>query len=77
MERLTRREREVSLLLMEEKTDKEIGAILTVSVNTARTHIKNIRRKLGISHRGWARLLELEPEDGNGNETAKNHQNGD
>lgn len=77
MEQLTRQERVVCEFLIEGKTDKEIGAILTISVNTVRTHVNHIRLKLGIGHRGWAHLFEQRPEDSKDNEIPKNHQNGD
>ncbi len=74
---LTPREREILRHLAEGKADKEIGATLGISISTVQTHIKNIRRKLGIRHRGWARLLEAKQEEGEGNEITRNTQNGD
>ncbi len=44
---LTPREREVVQLLAEEKSNKEIGVTLGVSVHTVETHRNNIMRKLG------------------------------
>ena len=44
---LTPREREVVQLLAEEKSNKEIAAILRLSVHTVETHRSNIMRKLG------------------------------
>ncbi len=45
---LTAREREVLLLISEGKTNKEIGAALGISANTADSHRKHIMEKLGI-----------------------------
>ena len=44
---LTNREQEVLDLLTAEKSTKEVAAALTISINTAKTHVRNIRRKLG------------------------------
>lgn len=49
--RLTRRECEVSELLIQEKSNLEICAALFVSENTVRTHIKNIYHKTGAASR--------------------------
>ncbi|MGV9713320.1 LuxR C-terminal-related transcriptional regulator [Gordonia sp. NPDC003424] len=48
---LTSRECEVLRLLRSELTGPEIAAELVVSLNTVRTHIKNIFRKLGVTNR--------------------------
>lgn len=53
---LTSRELEVLFLLMERHTDKEISFTLCVSLNTVKTHVKRILRKLGVkSRRGLSR----------------------
>jgi len=48
-EGLSKREREVLLLLSEGYSRREIGAALTISSNTAATHITNIYQKIGAS----------------------------
>jgi len=54
MDKLTPRERQIYLLVGEGRTNEVIAATLCISVSTVRTHIDNIRRKLGIRGRGWA-----------------------
>jgi DNA-binding NarL/FixJ family response regulator len=46
---LTNREREVTQLLAEGKTTKQISSLLYVSVKTVETHRKKIMDKLGIN----------------------------
>jgi len=46
--RLTRREKEVLQLIIEEHTTKEIANMLYISNSTAETHRLNIIRKLGV-----------------------------
>lgn len=48
---LTRREREVAALVVEELTDAEIGRALHVSPHTVRQHLKNAYRKLEVRSR--------------------------
>lgn len=48
---LTQREREVMVLLVRGRDVGHISKILTVSVNTVRTHVQNIYNKLGIHSR--------------------------
>ncbi|MDA3938409.1 MAG: helix-turn-helix transcriptional regulator [Spirochaetia bacterium] len=48
---LTEREEEVSRLLIKGRTNSEIGAELFISVNTVKSHIKNIYKKLEVSNR--------------------------
>jgi two-component system, NarL family, response regulator NreC len=45
---LTERERQVLRLIAEGKTNKEIAALLTVSINTIETHRKHIMEKLDL-----------------------------
>lgn len=45
---LTEREREILILLAKDKTNKEIAAILGISVKTADYHRTNLMRKLGV-----------------------------
>lgn len=53
---LTRREREVLALVAEGLTNKEIGARLTISVNTVRSHLRFILDKLHINNRVQAAI---------------------
>ena len=48
---LTDRQMDVVRLLVEGKTDKQIGAELDISPLTASTHVKQILRKLGVPRR--------------------------
>jgi DNA-binding NarL/FixJ family response regulator len=50
-EKLTAREQEVSLLLIEGNTYKQVAYSLHISPDTVRQHIKNIYRKLQINSR--------------------------
>ncbi len=60
IEPLTARETEVLAHLSELLSTEEIAATMFVSVNTVRTHVRGILRKLGVSRRtdavrrGWA-----------------------
>jgi DNA-binding NarL/FixJ family response regulator len=51
---LSRREREILLLLAEGKTETEIAATLVLSRKTVATHIQNMLRKLGVHSRTQA-----------------------
>ena len=55
---LTRREREVALLVAQGLTNREIGSRLFITEGTARLHVKHILRKLGFTSRAqvaaWA-----------------------
>ena len=55
---LTKREREVFLLLVENKTTKEIASVLGISEKTVRNHISNVMQKLGVKGRAAA-VVEL------------------
>jgi DNA-binding CsgD family transcriptional regulator len=48
---LSEREEEVSRLLIKGETNYEIGQKLFISVNTVKSHIKNIYHKLSVSNR--------------------------
>lgn len=48
---LTEREQQVLLRVAEGATDKEIAESLTISLNTVKTHIRNILSKLQVSSR--------------------------
>jgi DNA-binding NarL/FixJ family response regulator len=47
---LTRREKEVLTLIIEEKTTQEIAESLFISVNTVETHRMNLIQKLGVKN---------------------------
>jgi DNA-binding NarL/FixJ family response regulator len=53
---LTDREREILRLVAAGKANKEIAAELFISERTARTHVSNILRKLGLASRTQAAL---------------------
>lgn len=48
---VTKREQEILILLIQGKTNKEIGDELCISVNTVKTHIKNIYFKMDVTNR--------------------------
>jgi DNA-binding CsgD family transcriptional regulator len=48
---LTVRETEIAIALLQGKPDKDIGALLYISVDTVKTHLKNIYRKTGAPGR--------------------------
>ncbi|WP_096435986.1 helix-turn-helix domain-containing protein [Alteribacter populi] len=55
---LTKREKEVFELLVQDKTTKEIAAELFISEKTVRNHISNTMQKLGVKGRSQA-VIEL------------------
>ena len=55
---LTKREKEVFLLLINNNTTKEIADILNISEKTVRNHISNVMQKLGVKGRASA-VIEL------------------
>jgi LuxR family transcriptional regulator of spore coat protein len=55
---LTKREREVFELLVQDKTTKEIAQELFISEKTVRNHISNTMQKLGVKGRSQA-VVEL------------------
>ena len=55
---LTKREKEVFSLLIENKTTKEIADVLNISEKTVRNHISNVMQKLGVKGRSSA-VIEL------------------
>ena len=63
VEQLSEREREVLGLLSGMLSTAEVASELYISVNTVKTHLKSIYRKLAATHRGEAvrraRQLEL------------------
>ena len=65
VERLSEREREVLTHLSELLSTAEIATEMYLSVNTVKTHLRSIYRKLSVAHRSDAvrcgRQLELIP----------------
>ena len=55
---LTKREREVFMLLITNKTTKEIASHLKISEKTVRNHISNAMQKLAVKGRAQA-VVEL------------------
>lgn len=55
---LTKREKDVFLLLIKNKTTKEIANELKISEKTVRNHISNAMQKLGCTGRAGA-VIEL------------------
>ena len=53
---LTAREREVLVLLGEGKSNQQIASSLVITERTARTHVSNVLRKLGLESRTQAAL---------------------
>ena len=51
MERLTKSEREIAILVMEGLTNKEIASRRFISVHTVKANLEHIYEKLGISNR--------------------------
>jgi LuxR family maltose regulon positive regulatory protein len=62
VEPLSEREREVLRLLSGMLSTAEIGTEMYISVNTVKTHLRSIYRKLSAAHRGEAvrRARELQ-----------------
>lgn len=55
---LTKREKEVFELLVDNKTTKEIADFLNISEKTVRNHISNVMQKLSVKGRAQA-VVEL------------------
>ena len=55
---LTKREKDVFTLLIQNKSTKEIANILNISEKTVRNHISNAMQKLGCKGRAGA-VIEL------------------
>lgn len=56
---LTERERETLALVSEGKSNKEIADLLCISIETAKSHLQTIYRKLGVKSRTEAAILFL------------------
>jgi non-specific serine/threonine protein kinase len=54
---LTPRERQVAELIARGYTNPQIAATLTITRETAKSHVSNILSKLGVSSRADVRLL--------------------
>ena len=57
---LTPRERQVAELIARGYTNPQIAAELTITRETAKTHVSNILSKLGVSSRSEVRMLMAE-----------------
>ena len=55
---ITKREKEIFQLLIDNKTTKEISSILNISEKTVRNHISNVMQKLDVINRSNA-IIEL------------------
>ena len=55
---ITKREKEIFQLLIENKSTKEISYILNISEKTVRNHISNVMQKLDVINRTNA-IIEL------------------
>jgi len=59
IEALTEREREVLRLLVQGRSNKEIGRDLQIAEDTVKTHVKHIMAKLGVQSRTQAVLYAM------------------
>lgn len=55
---LTKREKEIFKLLIQNKSTKDIAELLSISEKTIRNHISNAMQKLGVKGRAQA-VVEL------------------
>ena len=55
---ITKREKEIFQLLIENKSTKDISTILNISEKTVRNHISNVMQKLDVINRSNA-IIEL------------------
>ena len=55
---ITKREKEIFQLLIDNKSTKEISSILNISEKTVRNHISNVMQKLDVINRSNA-IIEL------------------
>ena len=56
---LTRRERDVLVLVAQGRSNQEIANELVISERTARTHVSNVLRKLQLTSRTQAALVAV------------------
>ena len=68
---ITKREKEIFQLLIENKSTKEISAILNISEKTVRNHISNVMQKLDVINRSNAIIELIKLKEIN----IKNHEN--
>jgi DNA-binding CsgD family transcriptional regulator len=54
---LSPREQEVAALIRQDCTDQQIAERLSISANTVKTHVRNIRRKLGAGSKAAVRYM--------------------
>ena len=55
---LTKREKDVFILLIKNKSTKDIALLLNISEKTVRNHVSNVMQKLGCKTRAGA-VIEL------------------
>ena len=55
---ITKREKEIFQLLIDNKSTKEISTLLNISEKTVRNHISNVMQKLDVINRSNA-IIEL------------------
>ncbi|HEX5560732.1 MAG TPA: response regulator transcription factor [Nocardioidaceae bacterium] len=60
LDQLTDRERQVLMLLADGASTAAMAERLGVSVNTVRSHVRNVLQKLGVHHRGKAAHAAVE-----------------
>jgi DNA-binding CsgD family transcriptional regulator len=58
---LSKQERKVLDLILEDKSNKEIASEMFVSLSTIKSHINNLYKKLNVSSRDEVRKLNLKP----------------
>jgi len=68
---ITKREKEIFQLLIENKSTKEISNILGISEKTVRNHISNVMQKLDVINRSNAIIELIKLKEIN----IKNHEN--
>jgi DNA-binding NarL/FixJ family response regulator len=56
---LTRREREILVLVAQGGSNRDIAGALVISERTARTHVSNVLTKLGLTSRTQAALWAI------------------
>lgn len=56
---ISEREMDIIECIVKGRTDKETADCLDISINTARTHMRNIRKKMGFNHRTEIAIFAL------------------